>query len=92
MKEGQPVSRKPAKPKPIRFEDCREGANNVETARWTCDGDHPAANGRTYTNIACPFCGAKVRAYIWSLYGGGKRCYCGALFSKSQQAYRWAPA
>lgn len=27
----------------------------------------------------CPFCGAEVRARVWSMSGRGKRCACGAL-------------
>lgn len=34
--------------------------------------------GRSWCDITCPFCGRVVRAYIWSLAGGGKRCGCGA--------------
>jgi hypothetical protein len=79
------------KPAPIRWQDCTAGANNVEQARWTCDGDHPQANGRTYTNIRCPFCSADTRAYLWSLAASGKRCSCGALHGRFGQSYRWAP-
>jgi len=28
----------------------------------------------------CPWCGNEVKAYVWSLCGGGKRCECGAIF------------
>ena len=28
--------------------------------------------------IECPFCRREIKAYIWSLAGCGKRCYCGA--------------
>lgn len=28
----------------------------------------------------CPFCGVEVKAYVWSICGGGKRCDCGAIF------------
>ena len=34
--------------------------------------------GRSYIYILCPFCGTRVRAYIWSLAGSGKKCLCGA--------------
>lgn len=30
--------------------------------------------GKSYVYIICPFCGTKVRAFIWSLAGGGKKC------------------
>lgn len=35
--------------------------------------------GRSYCYITCPFCGAEVQAFIWSLSGSGKKCDCGAL-------------
>ncbi|MCE1274410.1 MAG: hypothetical protein LWW75_07805 [Chlorobiales bacterium] len=38
-------------------------------------------HGKTYCYIKCPFCGAKVKAYRWSLAGCGKRCKCGTMFS-----------
>ena len=38
----------------------------------------PAAAGKSYYLIWCPFCGAKAEARSWSLAGGGKRCECGA--------------
>lgn len=41
--------------------------------------------------IACPFCGAKVLAYVWSLCGSGKRCTgddCGAIFGGFGDAYK----
>ena len=28
----------------------------------------------------CPWCGEEIKAYLWSLSGGGKRCRCGAIF------------
>lgn len=34
---------------------------------------------RASSMIICPFCGAHVRGYHWSLAGGGKKCTCGAL-------------
>lgn len=35
----------------------------------------PSSN---WSDIVCPFCSAIVRAYWWSLCGGGKKCTCGA--------------
>lgn len=31
----------------------------------------------------CPWCGLEVKAYVWSISGGGKRCHCGAIFGAS---------
>jgi hypothetical protein len=36
--------------------------------------------GRSKMVLLCPFCGAEVTAYRWSLAGSGKRCDCGAKF------------
>lgn len=35
----------------------------------------PSSN---YSDIKCPFCEREVRAYWWSIAGGGKKCICGA--------------
>lgn len=51
----------------------RERRENIQK------GYYSQANGRSYTYITCPFCGEVVKAYIWSLCGGGKKCPCGAL-------------
>lgn len=34
--------------------------------------------GRSYCYIQCPYCENRIKAYIWSLSGGGKACPCGA--------------
>ncbi len=36
----------------------------------------------------CPWCHAKVKAYLWSLAGGGKRCSCGAIFGTLGRGYK----
>lgn len=35
--------------------------------------------GRAAIRITCPFCGARIDGYIWSVAGGGKRCYCDVI-------------
>lgn len=45
--------------------------------------------GRSSVLAVCPFCSATVKAYLWSLAGGGKRCGCGALLGSSGNAYQW---
>lgn len=42
-------------------------------------GRRSRANGRSTVETGCPFCNVSVRAHLWSLAGGGKRCQCGAL-------------
>lgn len=39
----------------------------------------PAAAGRSFYTVECPFCGVAVQARAWSLAGSGKRCECGAV-------------
>lgn len=39
--------------------------------------------GRSYAYLDCPFCGAQVKVFIWSLAGGGKKCTCGAKHTQS---------
>jgi hypothetical protein len=46
------------------------------------------ANGRSYCYITCPYCDEKVQAAIWSLAGGGKRCFCGALHNANGYTYK----
>lgn len=31
-------------------------------------------HGRSTVRVECPFCHHKQEAFIWSFYGGGKRC------------------
>lgn len=38
--------------------------------------------------IECPWCGVEVKAYLWSLAGGGKRCRCGAIFASGGHAWK----
>lgn len=35
----------------------------------------PSSN---YSICRCPFCQGEIKAFWWSLAGGGKKCYCGA--------------
>jgi hypothetical protein len=34
---------------------------------------------RTRQDVQCPFCGVWVETYVWSRYGSGKKCECGAI-------------
>ncbi len=42
--------------------------------KWILKGGSPRANGRTFVDLVCPFCGEETRAYVWSLCGEGKVC------------------
>jgi len=43
--------------------------------------DANSEHGRSTMYVPCPFCGEDIEVYIWSFYGCGKRCSCGALLS-----------
>lgn len=46
-------------------------------------------HGRSYLYINCPFCSTRIKAFIWSLCGCGKRCTCcGAMFGSDGTAYK----
>lgn len=49
-----------------------------------------SASGRSTVTLCCPFCNSHITAYVWSLSGGGKRCYCGALAGRSGTFYHYA--
>jgi len=50
---------------------------------------HAYQVGRSYCYIRCPFCDLTVKAYVWSLAGGGKKCpRCGALHTYSGRSIK----
>ncbi len=60
-----------------------------EYREWIGLGYYSMPNGRSYIYIKCPFCGTKVRAYVWSLAGGGKKCTgCNTQFANFGTAYK----
>jgi len=60
-----------------------------EQKEWYGLGYHSMPNGRSYIYIRCPFCGAEVKAYIWSLAGSGKKCDgCNAQFASFGMAFK----
>jgi hypothetical protein len=52
-------------------------------------GARKSAIGRSSVLITCPFCGAVVEAFTWSLAGSGKRCTCGALHGPRGTSMGW---
>ena len=76
------------KRKPIKFEDTR--GDNVTTRQYQTHRvglEHTSSN-TIYFN--CPFCEDEIKAYVWSLCGGGKRCPgCGALFGGHGNGYQF---
>jgi hypothetical protein len=59
-----------------------------EQREWTGLGYH-SLFGRSYIYIKCPFCGAEVKAFVWSLAGCGKKCNeCDAQFASFGMAFK----
>lgn len=49
--------------------------------------DRTATMGRTSVMAECPFCGASVVIYLWSIAGNGKKmCPCGAALHNDHVA------
>lgn len=44
------------------------------------DGQHE--HGRSTWFVHCPFCDSEIEVYIWSFYGCGKKCECGAILHR----------
>ena len=64
---------------------------NAEAREYEVDRQTLESPSSVVWWIDCPWCGREVKAYLWSLSGGGKRCECGALFGASGVAWkRWA--
>lgn len=57
-----------------------------ETKPYKIVEDHSRPCGQSYYMLVCPFCGAKIQAYKWSLAGSGKKCSCGAYFDSRRAA------
>lgn len=49
--------------------------------------EHPFYNGqsehgRSTMFVICPFCNEELEVYIWSFYGCGRICECGAKLNR----------
>jgi hypothetical protein len=51
--------------------------------QYTVTGTGLKPPSSNYSNIKCPYCSASVRAYWWSISGGGKKCHCGAMHNSA---------
>lgn len=75
-----------AKTAPTRFSDVNKPeCEKLEYRKLSESMEHPSS---VVWYIECPFCLAEVKAYLWSLCGGGKRCGCGALMGSLGTAYK----
>lgn len=67
-----------------------DGAREVEERRFTVFRRDLEPPSSIVLFVDCPFCGDEVKAYLWSLSGGGKRCLCGAMLSSRGQAFHFS--
>ena len=52
------------------------------------DADCKGYRTQKTITVVCPFCGAHVKIFVWSLCGNGKLCKCGAKFSSDGQTQK----
>lgn len=71
----------------VKWSTPREAVEEAQNTQ--CEGR--SAVGKSTVIVTCPFCGADIEAYKWSLAGGGKRCTCGALHGWLGGSRRWKP-
>ena len=69
-------------------------ARQVERREYTIASETAEGNVQNVASnivwmIVCPFCSETVKAYLWSLSGGGKRCTCGAMLDAFGNAHHW---
>lgn len=60
-------------------------SNSTETRKIDGYKRKWSETGKTRIAVDCPFCGAELIAYLWSLAGSGKKCQCGAKMDHSGQ-------
>ncbi len=64
-------------------------SDNIERRDFEVHGEDVEYPSSRVIFFDCPFCQTEVKAYTWSLAGGGKRCSCGALFTHGGYAYHF---
>ena len=78
------------KPKPTRFTDIRR--DDCERRDYEVHRRELEAPSSRVVYFDCPWCAVEVKAFVWSLTGGGKRCECGALFGGRGVGHKLRPA
>lgn len=66
----------------------RNESRSFEVLTRSADADRNGYRTQKTITAACPFCGAHVKIFVWSLAGGGKLCTCGAKFGSGGQAQK----
>jgi len=69
------------KQKGPKFDELHQKADEIETRYISVKRKGLEAPSSATLYFNCPFCNVEVKAYLWLLSGGGKRCDCGALFT-----------
>lgn len=65
----------------IKFGDDSKYPDEVERRKYSVHAEGLDRPSRRIIYFNCPFCETEVKAYVWSLCGGGKRCTsCNAIF------------
>lgn len=72
-----------------KTQDALNTPDKVEDRRFTVKSERVEPPSNVVWHFDCPFCKADVKAYLWSLAGGGKRCDCGAMFTHRGLARHW---
>ena len=78
------------KQRPVTLQDLRKHPERIERRRITIHGHGLEHRSSTTIYFNCVFCGTEIKAYMWSLYGCGKRCLkCEAFYTGSGYGIQW---
>lgn len=69
-----------------KFED--QHKPNCERRKYTIHAHSLERPSSRIVYFHCPYCNIEIKAYVWSLCGGGKRCECGAIFGSKGVGYK----
>lgn len=72
-----------------KAEDFTAHPDKIESRKFKVVDEYIEHPSSVVIEFDCPFCHIAVKAYLWSLSGGGKRCKCGAFFSRHGVARHW---
>lgn len=73
-------------------DDLTQRKGEIETRPYVVKHESLERPSSVVYLIDCPFCQQEVKAYLWSISGGGKRCKCGALLTRRGDAHHWKEA
>ena len=74
----------------VTFEIAARFPDEVETRNYVTHREGLERPSSRIIYFNCPFCTTEVKAYVWSLCGGGKRCpECSAIFGGRGEGYQF---